>query len=84
MQALTRRGKRELPRDVEDEDGPGGEMLVRILAQGAQRREAAEEHKREGEQTGNRVGRMVFSHWSTILNISKGAPVRESWTGVGR
>lgn len=79
MQALTRRGKRELPRDVEDEDGPGGEMLVGILAQGA-----AEEQEREGEQTGNRVGRMVFSHWSTILNISKGAPDRESWTGVGR
>lgn len=76
MQALTRRGKRELPRDVEDEDGPGGEMLVGILAQGA-----AEEQEREGEQTGNRVGRMVFSHWSTT---PRGAPDRESWTGVGR
>ena len=47
MQALTWRGERELPRDVEDEDGPGGEMVVGILAQGAQRREAAEEHERE-------------------------------------
>ena len=70
MPALTRRGKCELPRDVEeDEDGLGGETLVGILAQRARRREAAEEQEQEGEQTGNQVRRMAFSHWLIINNM---------------
>ena len=49
MPALTQQGKWQLPRDIdEDEDGEG-EMLVGILAQRAQRHEAAEEQEQEGE-----------------------------------
>jgi len=60
MPALTRRGKRRLPEDLEkDADGQGNEMLVGILAQRARRREAARERElaqaREEEQTSNQV-----------------------------
>jgi hypothetical protein len=62
MPALTRRGKRQLPGDLEeDEDDPGNVMLIGILAQRARRREAAQEQ----EQTGDRVRGMAFS-WSII------------------
>jgi len=62
MPALTRRRKRELPRDLEeDEDGPGNEMLVGILAQRARRREAAQEREREEQQTGDQVRGVVLS-----------------------
>ena len=62
MPALTRRRKRELPRDLEeDEDGPGNEMLVRILAQHARRQEAAQEQEREEQQTGDQVRGVVLS-----------------------
>ena len=66
MPALTRRGKRQLPGDFgENDDGPGDEMLVGILAQRARRRAAAQEQEsaqaREEEQTGNRVSSMMFS-----------------------
>ena len=69
MPALTRRGKRQLPRDIDkDEDGEG-EMLVGILAQRARRREAAEEQEQEGERSGNRVCHMIFLDRSTTNNI---------------
>jgi hypothetical protein len=69
MPALTWQGKQQLPRDIdEDEDGEG-EMLVGILAQQAQRHEAAEEQEQEGEQSGNWVCHMIFLDQSTINNI---------------
>ena len=62
MPALTRRGKRQLPRDLEeDEDGPEGEMPVGILAQRARRREAAQQREQEEEQTGDQVCGLMFS-----------------------
>lgn len=69
MPALTRRGKRQLPRDIDEDDDDEGEMLVGILAQRARRREAAEEQEQEGEQTGNRVRRMMFLRLSTINDM---------------
>jgi len=67
MPALTRRRKRQLPWDLEeDEDRTGDEMLGGILAQRAQRREAA--RAQEEEQTGNRVSSMMFSHVFLVYN----------------
>jgi len=66
MPALTRRGKRQLPRDLEeDEDGSEGEMLTGILAQRARRREAAQERGQEEQQTDNQV-RGVMVSWTII------------------
>lgn len=72
MPALTRRGKRQLPGDFEEnEDSPGDEILGGILAQRARRRAAAQEQEsaqeqeqREEEQTGNgvTVSSVIFSH----------------------
>ena len=66
MPALTRRGKRQLPGDLEeDEDDPGNVMLVGILAQRARKREAAREResaRARGEgSTGIPVSSMMFS-----------------------
>jgi hypothetical protein len=68
MPALTRRGKRQLSRDIDEDDDDEGEMLVGILAQRARRREA-EEQEQEGEQTGNRVRRMMFLRRPTINDM---------------
>ena len=70
MPASMRKGKRELPMDIEeDKDGLEGEMLVGILAQWARRCETAEKQEQEGEQTGNQVHCMMFLHWSTINDM---------------
>jgi hypothetical protein len=65
MPALTRRGKRQLPGDPEEDEDSGNEMLVGILAQRARRRAAAQEQEeaqsREEEQTGNRVSTIISS-----------------------
>jgi hypothetical protein len=60
MPALTRRGKRQLPGDFgENEEDPGDEMHVGILAQRARRRAAAQEQEaaqaREEGENGNSV-----------------------------
>ena len=49
MPALTQRGKQQLPRDIDKDEDSEGEMLVGILAQQAQRCEAAEEQEQERE-----------------------------------
>jgi hypothetical protein len=65
MPALTRRGKRQLPGDLEEDEDAGNEALVGILAQRARRRTAAQEQESaqalEEEQTGNRVSSMISS-----------------------
>ena len=65
MPVLTWWGKRQLPEDFEeDADGQGDDMQVGILAQQAQRREAARElelaQAQEEEQTGIQVHSLMF------------------------
>lgn len=65
MPALTWRGKRQLPGDLEEDEDMGNEALVGILGQRARRRTAAQEQESaqalEEEQTGNRVSSMISS-----------------------
>jgi len=74
MPALTRRGKRLLPVDLEDEeDGLGNVDAVGILAQRAARREAAREQEaaRVQEPVGNEVRAFRFSLIVYIMRCSQ-------------
>ena len=65
MPALTRRGKRLLPVDLEDdEDDLGNVDAVGILAQRAARREAAREQEvaQAQEPAGNQVRMLTVSY----------------------
>jgi len=77
MPALTRRGKRSIPADIEDEeDGLGNVEAVGILAQRAARREAAREQETGEGQVRNQVCSFVSSFivYVTIHSYQPRAP----------
>jgi hypothetical protein len=81
MPALTRRGKRPLPTDLEEEEGDLGNIeLVGILAQRAARREAAQEQEAAQAQeaaqgqAGNQVRRFQCSFISLLRYLLLGLP----------